>query len=411
MRNNLILFCILLLTKTMISLHFIENEREFSHEFGFEDTISMIYDKVAVENNVRLKRLFFEGKELEELGLDSEIRSTELCSESVLNVIDRFSLEELKQHHLNLSNFSDFPDDYGLCLMFYERQTEELCIQAIRRNREAFLYVKNKTRSLLLEMAILYSDYFESMKSGLSREEILFCISKNNKLIKSVDEDLYLEAVERCPDVIEFIPQTEELCLAAIQSINFEPQILFKINNQTSQMCDLAFSKDERSGKYIRNSFIKEILTEYAKYKKEIIAEVAAMATVAIIYLSYHKQSKYVLAMKWKDMSNDDKVMSMLSVILDDHENTIKDFLERRKIDDVNIITSDQMSPLSYAIMNNKLIATKYLISKGADLTFVYQGQTPIELAFTFGSSEMKDFFSDLMMKNIDTWPKISTNI
>lgn len=103
-------------------------------------------------------------------------------------------------------------------LRFVKNQTEELCIEAIKKNITAFKYVKNQTYNTCTAVLDKSLEYFKYIKEP-TLEIKKYLLSKDGTYIKDFEnpsEELIIEAVKSKPESIFFISKPSEKVLEVL---------------------------------------------------------------------------------------------------------------------------------------------------------------------------------------------------
>ena len=131
---------------------------------------------------------------------------------------DKIFLNEkisLKEFEIKSKNLLDLILHNGMLLKFINKQTDELCINAVKQNGLALEYVGRQTEEICLQSV---KQNYKSLKFViLQTDEICINAVKQNGLA--------LEYVRR---------QTEEICLNAVKKDGFS---LYFVNSQTEEIC------------------------------------------------------------------------------------------------------------------------------------------------------------------------------
>lgn len=140
--------------------------------------------------------------------LDQALSDTPFCDGDRLSFETRRTMEDWKNLQLVKSG--------ELSLQYVENQTEEMCLEAVRRDGEALEYVKNQTEEICWEAILSVGGALEYVKN-----------------------------------------QTEEMCLEAVLSNGFN---LICVKNQTEEICRAAVWMSGLALEYVRDEELRRML-------------------------------------------------------------------------------------------------------------------------------------------------------
>jgi len=149
-------------------------------------------------------------------------------------------------------NFCKFAiQENSMCLMFINRQTEELCKMAIQQCSFSLRYVNEQTEELC-KMAI-QQDSFSLRYVNEQNEEICkLAVQKYGlglQYVKNQTEEICKLAVQECGGALEYVKeQTEEICKLAIME---DHNALIYVREQTEELRNLAIKQRNKSLSFI----------------------------------------------------------------------------------------------------------------------------------------------------------------
>ncbi|EMH2709993.1 hypothetical protein SI855_002744 [Clostridioides difficile] len=133
--------------KKEIYLEVIENKKQ-SLDYINELTGELCFNAVKQDGGVLLLLYIMNAKK----------QNYEMCLESVKD--DKEALLYIRWDELNLTNeqknniYLEAVRNDGLALEYIKEQTEEICIEAIRQTNQAILFVKNMTKNIYSESIV-----------------------------------------------------------------------------------------------------------------------------------------------------------------------------------------------------------------------------------------------------------------
>ncbi|EGT3945313.1 TPA: hypothetical protein KOR49_002193 [Clostridioides difficile] len=172
-------------------------------------------------------------------------------------------------------------------LEFADKQTYEMCVEALRRDGMLLEHVKFDELNLTKEQ--LYNLYLIAVKQDG------FAL----KFIKEQTEEICIEAVKEYYLALEFVKeQTERICLEAVKECH---TALFYIKQQTPEICIEAIKNNKNALCYVKNP-TEDIYIEALKQDKLIIKYIKDkekyLDMFNIKYLEKQGKAREVIAIK-----------------------------------------------------------------------------------------------------------------
>lgn len=131
-----------------------------------------------------------------------------------------------------------------LCDFYFQEQTKEICLAAIKKNVELLKYVKNQDRDLCLTAIKIDGNALEYIREK-DRELCLIAVKQAGRALLFVneqDDELCLEAVKCDGNALMCVKnQTNEICLEAVKQNGF---MLMAVKKQTEEICIAAIEQN-----------------------------------------------------------------------------------------------------------------------------------------------------------------------
>lgn len=161
----------------------------------------------------------------------------------------------------------------SFCDLPESKQTENICIEAVRALPVNLKYVKNQTSKICLT-AIKSSPLSLQYVKNQTDELCLAAVKKSGISLEYVinqTEEICLAAIKENSQAFQFVKkQTDEICLAAVKE---DPDNLYYVQNQTMEICLAAVMKDGFALEHVANQ-TKEICLAAVKQNGQALAYV-----------------------------------------------------------------------------------------------------------------------------------------
>ena len=152
----------------------------------------------------------------------------------------------------------------GNAIVFIENQTPEICLEAVKQNKIALQFVKNQTPEICLA-AVKRDGWTLQFVKNQTPKICMEAVKQDGyalKYVKNQTSEICLEAVKQDGWVLEFVRnQTPEICLEAVKQ---DGLALKYIKEQTSELCLEAVKQNGMALEYVKNQ-TKEICMEAIK--------------------------------------------------------------------------------------------------------------------------------------------------
>ena len=143
-------------------------------------------------------------------------------------------------------------NDLTFCAIKKEFHKNEIISYAIQKRPSNIMYIENPSEELLLEAVRLEGEAFYSINAPKNQAVCLAAVEQNPKVLLKMKEKY----------------KTFEVCLAAVKKDGF---VLHCIKNQTAEMCRMAVEQNPKFAKYVKDkSMIEGLCIENLPKKKHI---------------------------------------------------------------------------------------------------------------------------------------------
>lgn len=151
---------------------------------------------------------------------------------------DKFFVESInliKEHDLlKDDNFRLKMEKIGYVLLLNDNHTDELCIDAINKNKYEFLHVDKQTENICMYVA----------EQNYAKWNVL-------KIIKNQTEDMCIKIIKNKPYLLSDVKnQTENICLEAVKQDGY---LIVNVINKTEKICMEAVKQNGMVLQYIKN--------------------------------------------------------------------------------------------------------------------------------------------------------------
>ncbi|HBG8470868.1 TPA: DUF4116 domain-containing protein [Clostridioides difficile] len=215
-----------------------------------------------------------------------EKQNYELC----LQAIDNWgpAIQFIRWKTINLSKlqrnnlYKKAVSKDGELLKYVKKQTEEICLLAVRENPWALIHVKRQTERICIEAVKQWGTILQFVKKQTPK----ICLEavKQNSFalyyVKKQFEEVCIEAVKQDGDALKYIKkQTKELCLRAIEndvcSLQYVKWAELNLTEfEVDEICKFALTQTSRALTYIKNKdkYIKKFNIKYSKNNRKVTA-------------------------------------------------------------------------------------------------------------------------------------------
>lgn len=285
------------------------------------------------------------------------------------NIVHNHELISQLKNELN-NVYSWYNDNCRICLLLFNQQNLEALDYFILKHNDSDIYNRLK---ILLDNKYINLDFATQVHQNMLSTCIINGLQKSSNLLitlgsKKIDINAYTKALNNkkydlCYDIFQFICDNYNAIVNAIiisdMDITLKSKFLTKIINM-----DYKFTMDQLS-LCLQTTDSIEII--------ELIVNVSGCSLGTIhTTVNINNINKFKLIMdNYNGKYYSDRYEPLIFYLLD-KPHLLEIYLLYNS--DVNILDSNNISPLWYACQNNYIDSCKILLTRGADYTFIYNG-------------------------------------